>query len=194
MRIRTAGKGIVGAAAMVVTGWASVAFACSPMPRVYSVTPESAAPGSTVMVEGREIGSTSPVEIRWNGVKGPVIGTAVAEDGVHGTEFATEVTIPQSGPGVYYLMLVAADSGIGRAAFEVTAPSTATSPASTPAVAKDAWGTLDAPLQSGAGTSGSSGALRNGLALLGFGSAALLAGGALAASGRRRVRAEHLRR
>lgn len=33
-----------------------------------------------------------------------------------------EVTVPQVNPGVYYLALDAGEAGVGRAAFEVTAP------------------------------------------------------------------------
>lgn len=180
MRIRTAGKGIVGVAAMAVTTWASVAFACSPMPRVYSVLPESASPGSTVTVEGREVGSPAPVEIRWNGVKGEVLATVTA--GSNGA-FSVPVKVPDVAPGIYSLTLVAPGVGAGRMAFEVTG-SAATA---TAAPAARLWPTgTDGVIEA---TPASNGTATAGVALLSVGLVGLAAGTTVAVTRRRRVAA-----
>lgn len=168
----------VATGAAVAAGWASVAFACSPMPRVYSVLPESASPGSTVMVEGREVAAPAPVEIRWNGVRGEVLATATA--GSDGT-FSVPVRVPDVAPGVYSLTLVAPGVGVGRTAFEVTG-SAASAPAG-PAVrlwpsASDA-APATAPASNGTSTAG--------VALLSVGLVGLAAGTTVAVTRRRRV-------
>lgn len=111
-------SGMVGMGILGLVGWAGVAFACSVSPQVtYSLAPESATPGDTVTVEGRAVSSRSPVEIRWNGVTGKVLATATPTNGA----FSVPVQVPDVSPGIYSLMLVTTDAGVGRTSIEVAA-------------------------------------------------------------------------
>lgn len=175
MRMRRAGYGIIGVGAAVLIGWAGVAFACSPMPEVYSVFPESAAPGSTVAVEGRSVTSPSPVEIRWNGVRGQVLAAATPVAGA----LSVPVQIPDVPPGVYSLSLVTAQ-GVGRTAFEVTGQ-----PRSETAAASRVWPTVgDRGLAAAPSAAGPN---VFGVGLLAVGLAGLFAGSTVAVARRRRV-------
>lgn len=71
--------------------------------------------------------STEPVEIRWNGAKGDVLATATAANG----SFSVPVKILAVPEGVYSLMLVTADAGVGRAAIQATGAPSATHQAQT---------------------------------------------------------------
>lgn len=116
MRVRRAALGAVGMVLVFVGGWAGAAFACTPQSQV--LAPAEAAPGATVQVEGRAV-TGGPVEIRWNGVKGTVLATAVPVEGA----LSVPVQIPTATPpGVYALTLVAPNGQVGRTALEVAAP------------------------------------------------------------------------
>lgn len=177
MNMRRTGSGILGVAVAVLLAWASAAFACSPQPKVYSVFPESAAPGSTVKVEGSDIPGTAAVEIRWNGVKGDLLATAPLAGG----RFSVPVQIPDIAPGLYSLTLVTADAGVGRTAFEVTGAAAA-APAAAPAQLWPSAG--NAPSGSEA-TSWTPATI--GVGLLAVGLIGLFAGSAVAVTRRRRV-------
>lgn len=177
MHIRTAGKAIVGAAAMATATWASVAFACTPAPRALSLLPESAAPGSEVVVQGQGV-SGSEVEIRWNGATGKQI--AVAKPDFSGA-FSVPVQVPDVAPGVYSLSLVDNSASIGRIAFEVTG-----APGSASVVpARQLW-----PSDSAVPASSSSHPATAGIVLLAAGVVALAGTSAVAVTRRRRVVAE----
>lgn len=170
----------VGTMAGAVICVAGMAFACTVAPQVsYSLYPESAAPDQTVTVEGKAVNSREPVDIRWNSAKGPILATAVAINGA----FSVPVTIPEVANGVYSLMLVTTDAGVGRTALEVTAAPGVAAPAETNAQLwpKTLTGTAD-PAPGGAPG-------RLGVALLAIGLAGLSAGSVVAVTHRRRVSA-----
>lgn len=180
MRTRLAGLGIIGVAVLVLA-WASVAFACTVQPQVrYSLLPESAEPGSAVMVEGRNLVTESPVEIRWDGVGGQVLAEATPVDGA----LSVPVQVPDVAPGVYSLMLVTENAGVGRTAFEVTG---AAGDAPAPVSAAQLWPSPTVGLVTANPAAGPSLA---GVALLAVGLVGLFAGSAVAVTRRRRALVE----
>lgn len=179
MVMRKAGFGVIGMT-MLVLSWASVAFACSVLPQVsYSLLPESASPGSKVVVEGSNVRTQSPVEIRWNGVGGKVLASVTPTDGA----FSVPVEIPEATPGIYSLMLVTDNAGVGRTAFEVIG-SAADASASGPIV--QLWPTTEGVAPTSGTAAGPSLA---GVGLLAIGLVGLFAGTTVAVARRRRVAA-----
>lgn len=178
MDMRKAGFGVIGVT-MMVMAWASMAFACSVLPQVsYSLLPESATPGSTVTVEGRNVRTQAPVEIRWNGVGGKVLASVTPLNG----EFAVPVQVPEAAPGIYSLMLVTDNAGVGRTAFEVIGSAT-DAPASEPAA--QLWPNSDAAVPHG-----SPGPSTVGVGLLAGGLVGLFAGTTVTVARRRRATVE----
>lgn len=170
-------RGIAGIAAVAggVLAAASVAFACTVAPpSAYSTLPESATPGANVVVNGEDISSKAPVEIRWNGAKGELLGVGAPTSGA----FSVPVKIPDVSPGVYSLSLVAADGRVGRIAMDVTGAA-ASAPASKPWPTTASRPSLAASESSGPSTAG--------IALLAVGLVGLFAGSAVAVTSRRRV-------
>lgn len=131
-------RAATAAFAMVLglVGVASFAWACTPQAEVAPLAVQSGAPGTRVPVTGLAA-KPGPIEVRWNSPKGPLVGTGVAAITPTGLNFATEVTIPEAEPGVYYLVVSTSDGGTARAAFEVLSPaaSAPTAAAPTPALA-----------------------------------------------------------
>lgn len=136
--MRRALIGVIVAAALWAGG--TVAFACTYVPHLYSTSPESGAPGTDVTVSGQAIGAKGPVAIRWNGLKGPVLGAVTPDPAGN---FSVVVKVPDVSPNVYFLVAVAEGSGVARQAFEVTGsrsaaaavplvPATAPNPVATP--------------------------------------------------------------
>lgn len=178
MRIRKAGYGVIGVTVLVL-GWASVAFACSVLPQVsYSLLPESATPGSTVVVEGENVRTQTPVEIRWNGVGGKVLASVTPENGA----FAVRVQIPDAAPGIYSLMLVTDNAGVGRTAFEVVGSA---ADASGSKATAEVWPSTEGAVPSGT----AAGPSLAGVGLLAIGLVGLFAGTTVAVARRRRVTA-----
>jgi len=122
------GTAVAGAA---MIGTAGVSLACVPQPLV-TVQPRATGPsGTRATVEGIDFGDGSPVEIRWNGATGPMIGAAT------GPQFSVEVKIPDTAAGLYGLVVLARsqDGGISsaaRSAFEVLAEENRTGMSSRP--------------------------------------------------------------
>lgn len=175
MGIRKTWYAVIAAAIATLGAWAGVAFACTVLaPEVYSITPESAAPGSTVVVRGQDVRSDAPVEIRWNAAKGDLLAVAMPE----ARALSTTVRIPDVAPGVYYLNLVASDGRVGRAAIEVAAAEGTVS-----APAPQLWPSTGAEPAVEAGRGSSSA----GVALLAVGVVGLFAGATVAVIRRRRV-------
>lgn len=169
------GMGIVLGA---LVSLASLAFACTAQPRVFSVLPQSAPAGSTVEVGAEAVGSRGPVEIRWNGVEGPVLATA--EPSPAGT-LSLPLKVPETPPGVYSLVFVTPDQGIGRAALEVTSSGAVQA---VPAPEAPLWSAASRPISS---PKGSSPAILAGAGLLAFGLVAVFGGFAVAGLRRGRV-------
>lgn len=176
MRTRRVGYSVVGSGVAVLAGWASVAFACSPLPQVYSVLPEAATPGDTVVVRGQAVKSSAPVKIRWNGVNGPILAAATPD--ARGA-FSAPVVVPDVAPGIYSLTLQTQDAGVNRTTFEVTAPASS----ATASPRAQLWPSF--ATQPSIATPAPGGANAAGVALLSFGLVAL-AGGSTAAVVRRR--------
>lgn len=181
---------------------AAVAWACTaqlPM----SVKPGAAAPGTPVTVSGES--ARGPVELRWNGVDGPLVGRAA-----DGSAFALGFKVPDVAPGVYTLVALARSSdgtvaSKGTASFEVTTASSVAG-VSQPVAAPSAQ-TASADLWSGyasadtgpglatgteavgdvVGSRSGSPSLALGVGLLGFGLVALFAGFAVAELRRRKA-------
>lgn len=177
---------VVGAASLnLLIGTGVVAaWACTPQPRSFSMKPEAAAAGSVASVVGQGVPAGSPVQVRWDDVRGQIIGSATADDR---GQFQASVTIPQGAPGVHTVVFSAGDpnqpatTGVGRLAFKL---GSADGPAER-AVA--AWGS-DGPANAGASGTGHND-LAVGIGILGFGTVALAGASALAVVGRRRSRA-----
>ena len=170
-------KAVLGGLAMtfaVLAGWASVAFACTAQTQV--TAPPEAAPGATVQVEGKTVPSGGPVEIRWNGVKGSVLATAMPVDGA----LSVPVQIPtMTPPGVYAITLIAANGEVGRTALEVGQPGLVRTPDSSPWSNDAGRPAATAPASSGASSAGA--------ALLAIGLVGVFAASTVAVVRRRRA-------
>lgn len=124
-------RGVIAGAVAVsaVLGATSVAWACTAQLGT-EVKPGMAGVGAAFTVEGD--GAPGPVEIRWDGADGQVLG--IVPDG---TAYAAAVRVPETSPGVHTVVAVSreADGTVtssGKAAIEVLAPggARALSPAS----------------------------------------------------------------
>ncbi|HSH58973.1 MAG TPA: hypothetical protein VK988_04895 [Acidimicrobiales bacterium] len=183
-------RGAVVATSIVglVLAMASVAWACTIQARIVAVTPGSGTERSALTVRGEGLGQSStgaplPVEIRWNALDGPVVGTAVADPSGN---FSAEVTVPEAAPGVYSLLVVAEGAGLGRTAFEVTPSAVAPVPAS-PSPVADAWAGDSAGVASPDAPAAGLG-LTVGVGMLAVGLVALFSGFTVAVSRRRPAR------
>jgi hypothetical protein len=176
-------------------GGASLAFACSGQVNMVGISPPAASAGTSVRVEGEgaslvvrasaqpAAASPAAVQLRWNSLDGPVVGTATPDATGH---FATSLDVPATAPGVYSLVAVVDNVGWGRAAIEVT-PANA---ALTPAPAPTAWATSGTPATAHTGAtagSASATAVAAGAGLLGVGLVALCAGFTVSVARRRRA-------
>lgn len=171
----------IGAALMLV--FATVVFACTYIPHLYAISPRAAAPGTDLTLKGTAATTAHVVTLRWNGVNGPVLGTAMPD--VQGN-FQATVKVPDVTPGAYF---VVADSGgrdVARAAFEVTGTGSAAAPEA-PAVAPDSVaGSGGATVYAApADSSWLSSALLPGLVLFAVGSIAVAGFGVVLARRRR---------
>ena len=191
MRVRTTALlGVcVAAAALLAT---SAAWACSSNVAVNPLSVLAGPPGTEVTVTGLSP-TTEPVEIRWNGLSGPVLATVVPRDlGERPMTFSASVKIPDALPGVHYLVAVG-DNGSTepswtRAAFRIPRSGPALSkgdPATADSLPQLLWNVDDA---SGPASDGGLGA---GLVLLGLGGVGLLPAAALLGLRRHRVLAEN---
>ena len=173
---------IASAAVFVVLCVASTAWACSALPSVVRIDPTSARSGTTVQLAGSSVPAEGAVEIRWNGVTGPLLSTAVAD---RLGNFTTAVELPDATPGVYSLIAVTeGNGGVARVAVEVL-PSV-TEPATTPAGSTWASAEGTAPLPEQRGDVG----MLVGVGVLSVGLIALFSAATVAAVGRRRAPAQ----
>lgn len=164
------GTGVVAALLMLV----SAAWACTARPVVLPPSPQTGPAGTAVTIRGQAVPANGPVEIRWNALSGEPVATTRADANGH---FSVVVTVPDTAPGIYPVVLSTADAAVARTVFHVT-PSAAT-PASggeplwtDPAGATGPGSSLDVALVAG-------------VALLGVGLLVSLAGFQLAAVRRR---------
>lgn len=169
----------------LVLGGASAAWACTYLPTVIGLSSTSAPSGSTVEVFGQGVGlAGEPVELRWNSVEGPIVATTLSTAGDNRTEFAATMTVPDVAPGVYVVLAMdptGQTTEPTRTTFQVTPSVGAANLASEQAASLTQPASYNAP----APTDNSNLGLVAGLGLLGFGTAALLAGFAVTISTRR---------
>lgn len=99
---------------------AATAWACVPQPTIVAVQPRASAPaGGQVTVLGDNFDG-APVEIRWNGLQGTLLGTG------NGPSFSIPITVPDDEPGLYVLTALSRQPGGGvggtaRASFQIQA-------------------------------------------------------------------------
>ncbi len=99
-RVRWSLVGVAVCAGMVLVSAAAV-WACVPLRSFVTVRPQaSGPPGTPVSVVGLGFTEGDGVEIRWNGVDGPELGTAV------GPDFTADVKVPDASEGLYSLIVV----------------------------------------------------------------------------------------
>lgn len=164
--------GVLAAGAMVL--FASAAFACTAFLQLFG---PGEAPGlSQVTITGTALQGGKDVELRWNGAKGPVVGTATT---TANGNFSAVVAVPDVSPGVYFLVVGGENFITARKSIRVT-PAFGSAPvqsAPSPVLATDFGGTTSpAPAGSPATT---------GLLLLVAGLALTAVGVGVAVSSRR---------
>ena len=99
-----------GMALLVVS--ASTAWACVSGPTTF-VTPTTAAPGSEVQVSGVYFTKEQPVEVRFNALDGPVLGSFTPAKGARsfGLEMQGTIVVPPgTKPGSYVLRFTQRDA------------------------------------------------------------------------------------
>lgn len=119
MRVRRsgvlAGAGLVAA----VVAATSIAWACTAWTGMYPLSEPAGPSGTEVTVRGTSP-VAGPVEIRWDGLKGKVLGVTQAAAREQGGEFVADVKIPKAAPGVHYVVVVSSgQGGWSRAAFKI---------------------------------------------------------------------------
>ncbi|MGH9156797.1 MAG: hypothetical protein ACRD1K_13400, partial [Acidimicrobiales bacterium] len=131
--------------------------------------------------------------VRWDGLKGSVIGMAQAGTREQGGEFVTQVRIPKDAPGIHYVVVVSGgQGGWSRAAFKIPGKPGDPGLAAGNAVDRDGLTgpSTDPMWYSRPQTAGSSDpALVAGVAMLSVGMVALVGGFAVAGARRNRARA-----
>lgn len=116
---RKQAKMLAAASAMVVV-FGAVAWACIPYP-IITVGPRSSGPaGADISVSGVSF-APGQIEVRWNAIDGPVIGTASDPD------FSVDATVPEVPEGMYAIVALTRDgdggvSSLARASFLVARP------------------------------------------------------------------------
>jgi hypothetical protein len=163
----------------------SAAYACTPQPRSFSISPKASEARASASVVGQGVSPGAPVQVRWDDLQGAVIGSTTAD--AQG-QFTAPVTVPEAASGVHAVVFVAGDTNqpslieVGRMSFTV-------GPASTqlPAGAVDTWGSVTHGSTT-AGGSGSGTYLAAGAGLMGVGVVALTGLATVATVRRRRVR------
>ena len=110
--------------AFALLGGASLAWACTPQTSLFTLNPAAAPRQTLVEIKGRGVAFPVPVEIRWNSASGPKLGEAVSRgeqfDAYSTGTFSVPITIPDTAPGVYYILAFSGDNLLSRIAFEVT--------------------------------------------------------------------------
>lgn len=196
MRMAPGRKAVLAVGAMVgaLVGATGLAWACTAVPSIVSVAPAAAPAGTPVTVRGQAVwGAGRVLELRWDGVKGPVLAQSDAGK-VSALNFSMTAPIPaDASPGVHYLVAVPVDSSqglfaggssVGRASIEVTGsqPSPSATRVGAPSSASPAQLWHGAAPRPDGSTS-----LMVGAGMLGLGTAGLLSGFGLVVVRRRRA-------
>ncbi|MGH2772824.1 MAG: hypothetical protein ACRDIU_06780 [Actinomycetota bacterium] len=170
-------------AGILVLGSAAAVWACSVQPNLIGLTTQTTPPFSEIRVKGQAQTERSTVEIRWNGVNGPLLATVGPNDVDQNGYFSVPITVPEVAPGVYSVVATGPDYLVSRAAVEVVAAAGSVSPGGT--TSADLWSGMSPgvsvpevssapPAAAGAGAPGV------GIALLAAGLLGTAAAGALA--------------
>lgn len=190
----------VGVFALVAGPTAVAGAAWAGTPPSTSISPKAGAAGTEVTVSGSNYGP-GPIEIRWNGVSGPVLATT------QGPDFSQVVNVPAGvTAGMAYIAAVQRDAGGAVTykvadTFEITDPAPA-GPAAPGVASVTATGDLWSGFAAGRGLStpgdataasaphaSSSPNITLGVGLMGAGAATVFGGFAAAAAAVRRRRA-----
>jgi len=120
MFARRVGVAVAAAVLGTVLVLAGLAWACTNFVRIDSLVPatNSASTTPTAAVRGSGAAAGATVELRWNGIEGPVIGRAKADQS---GAFSAEASIPDVSPGIYTVIANDGHNPVGRAAIEVGA-------------------------------------------------------------------------
>lgn len=180
----------------------SAAWACTGQPQVVALSTDRAPVGTEVTVIGQQV-PTEYVEVRWDSVHGPVVGTGFAKNG----DFAVQARVPETAPGIYYMVVAALPLGypegtpptVTRVSFEVTSSPAGSSERSPEArsaanVSTDLWrgfsSLSDGPASLASATQSQAEpavpALGIGVGIFAFGAAALIFASGTAIAVRRR--------
>ena len=160
----------------------AVAQACTPLPRSFGLIPKSASGAALAKAVGEGVAPRSPVEVRWDDVKGDLIGSAVADEK---GQFSAMVAIPPAPPGAHAVLFRARAVGtsglttVGRLPFAVTSPGELLPTATEAGPSRVRMATAQ-PESSGRGPT-------SGVLALVVGMVALSVGGTVAVVGRRRA-------
>ena len=125
----------------------ALAWACTPQSTI-TVAVNVGRPGKSVPVTG-DLLQPGPAEIRWNSLDGPAVSPAFEPSG---TTYSTQITVPQTEPGVYYMILVSSGQVVARQPFEVNI--TAGAGTASEVVASDLWSGLSATADSATSPAG----------------------------------------
>ena len=124
------------AALTAVLASASLAWACTAQFYLNQVAPSAAPARATVSLSGSSH-VEGPVEIRWNTANGPRVDTTTLGSAA---SFASQITVPDVAPGVYYLVVVSGGQKLASAPLQVTDPS---AKSASPAASNDLWAGFD---------------------------------------------------
>lgn len=108
---------VVIIASLALAATASLAWACTPAPKMLGIGVGFGPRQSPVTVTGETVVPGERVVIRWNTLTGPTLGEASADKS---GSFSVSIRIPGSAPeGIHYITMTSESGGVARAAFEV---------------------------------------------------------------------------
>lgn len=174
-----------GVLAVVPLSLGAAARACTPLPRSFGLIPKAASGAALAKAVGEGVAPRSPVEVRWDDVKGDLIGSAVADEK---GQFSAMVAIPPAPRGAHIVLFRAQAVGtselttVGRLPFAVMSPGELQSTASE-------TGRSRVRIASAQPKSGGRAPTNGALAMV-VGIVALSVGGTVALVGRRRAAAD----
>jgi len=124
----------VSLGALLATG---LAWACTSQPTVIGLVPSALhrapanaeGPLGKILVQGQFPASTAPLDIRWNGLDGPILAQALPE--ANGS-FTASVDIPDAPADVYYIVVADRSGATARVAFQILPPGESPKQASQP--------------------------------------------------------------
>ncbi len=190
-------KALLLTAAVLTLGplFGVAAWACTPLPRSFMITPAVASARQATNVVGQGLAPGTPVEILWNGRSNNVIGMATADER---GRFSLPVTVPEGKPGSYAIVFMAGDAAnalaVGRLPFRISSsePGTGAGTEAAGGAAPSDAGWVRSATRQSPPLDGLSGTLALGTALAAAGATVLL-GGTASALVRRRASSNRAR-